>query len=143
MQTRVQLRVLYGESAQYKLGQGRGRFDDKATRVGPAYQAVIPSLEKGVKTASYNFAAQYCSSQDFLRATAMTREEAPTSPPLLHLPTRSSRSCTTTRTSSCFLRSKSQLNTKTTDVIINFRAAYFQHCCMTTGDVPLRKMASR
>ena len=62
----MQLRVLYGESAQYKLGQGRGRFDDKAIRVGPAYQAVIPR----VKTASYNFAAEYCSSQDFLRATS-------------------------------------------------------------------------
>ena len=44
MQTRVQQRVLYSESAQVKLGGGRGRFDDKKIRVGPAYQAVIPVL---------------------------------------------------------------------------------------------------
>ena len=44
MRTRVQQRVLYSESAQVKLGGGRGRFDDKKIRVGPAYQAVIPVL---------------------------------------------------------------------------------------------------
>ena len=44
MHTRVQLRVLYSESAQVKLGEGRGQFDDKKIRVGPAYQAVIPVL---------------------------------------------------------------------------------------------------
>ena len=44
MRTRVQQRVLYSESAQVKLGGGRGRFDDKKIRVGPSYQAVIPVL---------------------------------------------------------------------------------------------------
>ena len=44
MHTRVQQRVLYSESAQVRLGEGRGRFDDKKIRVGPAYQAVIPVL---------------------------------------------------------------------------------------------------
>ena len=44
MRTRVQQRVLYSESAQVKLGGGRGRFDDKKIRVEPAYQAVIPVL---------------------------------------------------------------------------------------------------
>ena len=44
MRTRVQQRVLYSESAQVKLGGGRGQFHDKKIRVGPAYQAVIPVL---------------------------------------------------------------------------------------------------
>ena len=47
MRTRVQRRVLYGESAQVRLGEARGRFRDKKIRVGAAYQAVIPVLQAG------------------------------------------------------------------------------------------------
>eukprot|EP01046_Picozoa_sp_COSAG06_P003909 COSAG06_NODE_156_length_21863_cov_29.245405_22_plen_97_part_00 len=47
MRTRVQRRVVYSESAQVQLGEGRGRFRDKEIRVGAAYQAVIPVLQVG------------------------------------------------------------------------------------------------
>ena len=94
MHTRVQQRVLYSESAQVRLGEGRGRFDDNKIRVGPAYQAVIPALgswgsradetaRAGVEMARTKQTASFRRHEQAIAAAA---EEASRRPPRPRLP---------------------------------------------------------
>ena len=79
MHTRVQQRVLYSESAQVRLGEGRGRFDDKKIRVGPAYQAVIPVLTR--RSRSHN-RAESAASESTQTVPAEARDHG--APPRRH-----------------------------------------------------------
>eukprot|EP01043_Picozoa_sp_COSAG02_P051592 COSAG02_NODE_5451_length_4305_cov_438.317166_2_plen_167_part_00 len=79
MRTRVQRRVLYSESAQVKLGEGRGRFNDKKTRVGPAYQAVIPVLGS-CSNADETARAGYVQAQE--ECPPKTRQTTTSAPPI-------------------------------------------------------------